>query len=177
MPIAQSILQTPFATTIGDSSLDGAGGFSITLGFSWHICFLDEVVQRTLQFKTSNNNGMLMLINVLEFVMVIINYCAPLHVVWTSPITDDPHPVILNVADNSSALSWTLHMCKRSKIGQMLAHFVCSLLINLPLGINSQWISTIYNKIADDISCLKSNLTTIHLLSLIILFSNRHARS
>jgi hypothetical protein len=146
----------PFATTIGDSWLEGAGGFSITLGFWWHIHFPDEVVWRTLRFKTSNNNGMLLLINVLEFVMVIINYCAALHVDRTSPITDDPHPVvILNVTNNSSALSWTLHMYKQSKIGQMLARFFCSLLINLPLGINSQWISTINNKIADDISCLK----------------------
>ncbi len=98
---------------------------------------------------------MLVLINILEFVMVIINYCAALHVVQTSPVTDDPHPIILNVTDNSSALSWTLHTCKRSKIGQMLARFFCSLLINLPLGINSQWISTIDNKIADIISCQK----------------------
>ncbi len=60
---------------------------------------------------------MLMLINVLEFLMVIINYCAALHVVQTSPVTDDPHPVILNATNNSSALSWTLHMCKQSKIG------------------------------------------------------------
>jgi hypothetical protein len=141
--------------TIGDNSLEGGGGFSITLGFWWHIRFPDKVVQRTLQFKTSNNNGMLVLINILEFVMVIINYCAALHVVWTSPVTDDPHPVILNITDNSSSLSWTLHTCKQSKIGQMLARFFCSLLINSPLGINSQWISMIDNKIADDISCLK----------------------
>jgi hypothetical protein len=37
----------------------------------------------------------------------------------------------------------------------MLAHFFCSLLIKLPLGINSQWISTIDNKIADNIFCFK----------------------
>jgi hypothetical protein len=93
MPIAHLIPQTPFATTIGDSLLEGAGGFSITLGFWWHIHFLDEMVQHTLRFKTRNNNSMLVLINVLELVMVIINYCTTLHVVWTSPITDDPHPV------------------------------------------------------------------------------------
>jgi hypothetical protein len=98
---------------------------------------------------------MLVSINVHEFVTVIINYCAALHVVWTSPVTDNPHPVILNVTDNFSALSWTLNTCKQSKIRQMLARFFCSLLINLPLGINSQLISTINNKIADDISCLK----------------------
>jgi hypothetical protein len=155
MPIAHLIPQTPFATAIGDSSLEGARGFSITLVFWWHILFPDEVVWRTLRFKTDNDKGMLVLINVLEFVTVIINYCTALHVVRTLPVKDDPHPVILNVTDSSSALSWTLHTCKRSNIRQMLACFFCSLLINLPLGINSQWISTINNKIADDISCLK----------------------
>ncbi len=100
---------------------------------------------------------MLVLIKILEFVMVIINYCTALHVVWTSPISDDPHPVILNVTNNSSALSWTLRMCKQSKIGQMLDRFFCSLLINLPLGIKSQWISTINNKIVYDISHLKKH--------------------
>jgi hypothetical protein len=64
-PIAHLIPQTPFATTIRDSLLEGAGGFSITLRFWWHICFPDEVVQRTLRFKTSNDDGMLVLINVL----------------------------------------------------------------------------------------------------------------
>jgi hypothetical protein len=39
----------------------------------------------------------------------------------------------------------------------MLAHFFCSLLINLLLGTNSQWISTIDNKIVDDISQLKKH--------------------
>jgi hypothetical protein len=150
-PIAHLIPRTPFAMTIGDSLLEGAGGLSVTLGFWWHIRFLAKVVWRTLRIKTSNDDCMLMLINVLEFMTVIINYCAALHVVWTSPVTDDPHPVILNVTDNSSALSWTLHTCKRSKIRQMLAHFFCSLLINLPLGINSQWISMINNKIDDNL--------------------------
>jgi hypothetical protein len=127
----------PFAMTIEVSLLEGTGGFSITLRFWWHIYFLDEVVQRTLQFRCSNDDGMLVSINLIEFVTVIINYCTTLHVVQTSTVTDDPHPVILNITDNSSALSWTLHPCKRSKIGQMLACFFCSLLINSPLGINS----------------------------------------
>ncbi len=82
----------PFATTIGDSSLEGAGGFSVTLGFWWHIHFPDKVVQHTLLFKTSNKDGMLVLINVLEFMTVIINYC-------TTLVTDGPHPVILNVTN------------------------------------------------------------------------------
>jgi hypothetical protein len=98
-------------------------------------------------------------INVLEFVTVIINYCAALHIVQTSHITDDPSPVLLNVTDNTSALNWTLHSCKTSKIGRMLGRFFCSLLINAPLGINSEWISTTENEIADDISRLKKEST------------------
>jgi hypothetical protein len=48
MPIVHLISQMPFAMTIGYSLLVGAGGFSITLGFWWHICFPNGVVQRTL---------------------------------------------------------------------------------------------------------------------------------
>ncbi len=44
LPVAHLIPLMPFAKTIGDSLLEGAGGFSITLGFWWHICFPDEVV-------------------------------------------------------------------------------------------------------------------------------------
>jgi hypothetical protein len=47
-PIAHLIPQTPFATTIKDSLLEGSGGFSVTLGFWWHVCFPDKVVWRTL---------------------------------------------------------------------------------------------------------------------------------
>ncbi len=42
----------------------------------------------------------------------------------------------------------------------MLPCFFYSLLINLPLDINSQWISMIKNKIADNISCLKEQSDT-----------------
>ena len=52
MSIAHLIPQTPFATMIGDSSLEGAGTFSIALGFWWHICFPGEIIQRTLLFNS-----------------------------------------------------------------------------------------------------------------------------
>ncbi len=69
--------------------------------------------------------------------------------------TNDPYPVLLNVTDNASALIWTTGACKKSKIGRLLARFFCLLMINLPLRIDSKWISTDDNKIADDISCIK----------------------
>jgi hypothetical protein len=67
-PIAHLIPRTPFATTIGDSSLEGAGGFYIKLGFWWHIEFPAEIVQRTLLFQ----DVPLVSINVLEYITVII---------------------------------------------------------------------------------------------------------
>lgn len=152
MPIAHLIPWIPFATTIGDSSLKGAGGFSIRLGFWWHIRYPEEIIKKTLLYQATPSLS----INVLEYVTVIINYIAAMHVLVTNTaITNDPYPVLLNITDNSSALSWTLHTCKRSKIGRLLGRFFCSLLINSPLGINSQWISTEDNKIPDDISGLK----------------------
>ena len=68
-------------TTFGDSCLEGAGGYSTSLGFWWHLPFPDEIKSRTLLRKNNNKDGMLISINVLEFVTVIINYCAALHVV------------------------------------------------------------------------------------------------
>ncbi len=108
-----------------------------------------------LNTKKDNKDGLLISINFLEFVTVIINYCAALHFVTTTSASDDPYPVLLNVTDNASALSWTTGACKKSKVGHLLAWFFCSLMINSPLGINSKWISTDDNKIADDISRIK----------------------
>ena len=53
-PIAHVIPRTPTATAFGDSCLEGAGGYSIKLGFWWHIDFPEEIKRRTLLFKPSN---------------------------------------------------------------------------------------------------------------------------
>jgi hypothetical protein len=50
-----------------------------------------------------------------QVMILTVILTAAFHVVWTSPITEDPHPVILNVTDKSSALPWTIHTCKQSK--------------------------------------------------------------
>jgi hypothetical protein len=154
-PIAHIITQMPMFTSFGDSCLKGAEGYSIMLGFWWHIPFPEVVKQRTLLHKQDNKDGLLILINVLKFVTVIINCCATLYIVITISVTDDSYLVLLNVTDNASAQSWTTGACKKSKVGRMLACLFCSLMINSPLGINSKWISTDENKIADDISCIK----------------------
>jgi len=111
-PIAHIIPWMPTFTSFGNSCLKGAGGYSISLDFWWQIPFPDAVKQRTLLHKQDNTDGLIILINVLEFVAVIINYCAMLHFVTTTAATNDPFPVLLNVTNNASALSWTTGACK-----------------------------------------------------------------
>ena len=154
-PIAHIVKRSPIFVCYGDSCLDGAGGYSVALGFWWHIKFPYDIVQRTLLHKANNDDGKLISINVLVFITVIINYMASLHVLELTKPTEDPYPVLLNITDNSSAQRWTTTNCKGSTTGRLLARLFCSLLINSPLGINSKWIPTADNYIADDISQLK----------------------
>jgi hypothetical protein len=104
----------PTVTTFGDSCLEGMGGYSISLGFWWQLPFPEEVIKQTLIHKKDNKDGLLISINVLEFVTVIINYCKSLHMFTTKNITDNPHPVLLDLTDNASALSLTNHTCRKS---------------------------------------------------------------
>ncbi len=72
-PIAHVIPRMPTFTTFGDSCLKGAGRYSLSLGFWWHLPFPEEVKLRTLLHKRDNADGLLVLINVLKFLTVIIN--------------------------------------------------------------------------------------------------------
>ncbi len=128
----------------------------VTPLFSW------KIKQSTLLHKNDNADGCLISINILEFITIIISYCTLLHVILTTSVTDDPYLVLLNTTHKLSELSWTTGACKKSSIGQLLAQFFCSLLINLPLDVNSQWISTIPNKITDNIPCAKKESININ---------------
>merc|ERR1712086_556491 len=71
-----------------------------------------------------NRDSNLISINVLEYLTVIIDYCAAYVIVTTTNVTDDPHPVLLSMADNTLADSWTNHTCKSLFIGKLLAIFL-----------------------------------------------------
>ena len=125
-PIAHIIRRMPSASSFGDSSLTGMGGYSLDLKFWWHLPVPEEVQQRTLLNREDNSDRQLISINVLEFVTIIIDYIASLHVITTTNFTADPYPVLLNVTGNTSALSWALYSCRQTNIGQRLARFFCS---------------------------------------------------
>jgi hypothetical protein len=150
----------PTFITFGDSCLKGVGGFSLSLGFWWHLPFLEEVKLRMLLHKWDNADSQLISINVLKFVTIIINYCTALHMVLSTNPTNNPYPVLLNVTSNASALSWTTGACRKSRIGRLLARFFCLLLINPPLGINSQWITCLRSFLSSDFMCTVSYVQT-----------------
>ena len=156
-PLAHIIPRDPMGKMFGDSSLTACGGYSLQLKFVWHQFFPEEILLRTLLHMKENDDGTFVSINCLEYVTVIINYCAALTVLSTEKVTDDPHPVILSITDNTSALNWTLHTSKKSLIGRALARFFCGLMIDSPLGVTSIWISTHKNEVSDRISRLKKS--------------------
>jgi hypothetical protein len=120
-PIAHIISRMPTFITFGDSCLKGAGRYSLSLGFWWHLPFPEEVKLQMLLHKRDNAYSLLISINVLEFVTVIINYCAALHIVLSTNPTNNLYPVLLNVTDNASALSWPMGACRKSRIVCLLA--------------------------------------------------------
>jgi hypothetical protein len=151
----------PTASLFGDSSLLSCGGYSIKLRIWWFLPFPEEIVQRTLLHLKNNKDQTFISINCLEFITIILNYCAALTAFHKDSNIDDPYPVVLCVTDNISAKNWTMHTSKKSIIGRALARFFCGLLIGSRVGINAKWISTLHNKIADDVSRLKAtNLST-----------------
>ena len=104
-PIAYLIERTPFALAFVDACLESGGGYSIDLKLWYFVRFPKDVVRRTLKYLKDNKDKNLISINVLKFVIVIINYCAAWTVVVEGRVTDDPHPVLLNAMDNTSAHS------------------------------------------------------------------------
>jgi hypothetical protein len=136
--IGHLISRTPTASIVGDSSLLACGGDSIKLKFWWHLSFPEEIVERTLFHLKDSKNECFISINCLEYFTTIMNYCASLLDFETWKINNNPHPVVLCITDNTSALNWTLHTSKKSIIGRALARFFCGLLIGSYVIVNAK---------------------------------------
>lgn len=156
-PIAHNVERDPTFNSHADSCLEEMGGFSIKLSFMWHVVFPEAICKRTIKYVKSGSHQIG--INVLEFAAIIINYAAALTAIATSFPGDDPYPILLNHADNKSAVKW-VRLCTESIIGRRLAILFCFLIMDEPLGINAKWLAGDENEIADAISRIKSKMST-----------------
>lgn len=157
-PLAHLVLRTPLGIPFGDACLTGCGGYCQELSFWWHLQFPYYIIRRTLIYLRDDSTGELISINALEFVTVILNFCATLTVIMEDDILrDDPYPVILCMTDNTSAMNWINHRCKGSQLGRALGRLFVGLLMDSPLGINAAWLNTHDNEVADGISRFKSD--------------------
>jgi hypothetical protein len=111
----------------------------------WYLTCPNAIVQRILLHLKDNKDKSFILINCLEYVMIIINYCAAITAFLDSHITNNLHPVVLCKTENVSTNNWTMHTSKRPIIGQALARFFCGLLISSDLGTNAKRISMAAN--------------------------------
>ena len=168
IPIAHMIPRTPDFENWGDASLTAAGGFSIDLKFYWYLHWPNSISSKTLKFfkHKVKQDGELISINLLEYVVIIINYAISSYFYKTDNLGRTyKYQTLLNWSDNRSAISWTKHAAKSSAGGKALSRIFCSLCINNPLQCISDYINTKENIIADDISRMKlastSNIDTL----------------
>ena len=85
---------------------------------------------------------------------IIINFAASIHCCAVDGHDLSKFPLLLNWCDNTSAVAWINKRCKASLGGRALGRIFIGLLLGSNLGIQTDWISTFDNKIADDISRL-----------------------
>ena len=155
-PIAHIINRQPDFISYGDASLEAGGGFSNGL-FWWHIEWPEEIKSLTLKKITvtrrCSETNKLVSINLLEFVVEIINYVAITQLYKENPtLCNHSFPLLLNWTDNISAMTWLRKAATRTKKGKALQHLLCSLMINNPMGIKADHIAGSLNVLADAIS-------------------------
>jgi hypothetical protein len=154
-PIAHLIPRTADYNAWGDSSLYGAGGFSLDLAFWWQYEWPQNIQDRNITTIQTRDpvTGDTISINSLEYATVLINYAAATDAfALNTSATKPQYPVLLNWADNTAAISWTKKMCKSSEGGKALSRILCSQMINNPLGLNASHVAGVDNIIADRIS-------------------------
>eukprot|EP00978_Attheya_sp_CCMP212_P000335 scaffold671_cov43-Attheya_sp.AAC.1 len=146
----------------GDSSLYGAGGFSLDLKFWWQLDWPQEIQGRNIKtIKTRDHKTCETIsINVLEYATILINYAAATDAFTLITDPSAPkYPVLLNWADNTAAISWTKKMCKSSEGGKALSRIICSQMINNAMGLNASHVVGVDNILADRISRIHTSNT------------------
>jgi hypothetical protein len=155
-PISHVIDRDPDFISYGDASLDAGGGFVTNL-FWWHTEWSPDIQAFTLKnliiTKKCKFTNELISINLLEFVIEIINYVAvSTYFQQHTPVSCNCFSVLLNWTDNKTAQAWIRKAATRTKKGKALQRILCSLMINNSLGFKADYIKGEHNILADAIS-------------------------
>ena len=144
--------------------MEAAGGFSEEL-FWWHFEWPSNIKLLTLKNisvnRRCNITKDLVSINLLEFVVEIINYAAiTVFFAENSSICAHEYPFLLNWTDNKTAKAWLRKAATKTEKGKSLQRILCSIMINNPMGVKLDYIKREKNVIVDFISRIFSSQNT-----------------
>ena len=160
-PISHVIHRDPDFVTYGDACLEAGGGYSENQ-FWWHIEWPEKIKALTLKNITITRRcsitNDLVSINLLEFVVEIINYAA-ISLSFKDNQSESKHkfPMLLNWTDNTTSKTWLRKAATRTEKGKALQRLLCSMMINNPVGIKAEHIAGKSNVLADAISRVYTN--------------------
>ncbi len=123
-------------------------GFSADLTFWWHLQWPNHIQACAAKAHTGDTIS----INALEYAAIIVNYIATTAAFLDAPNETNPYPTALFFTDNMASEAWIQKGAKKSPAGKALEFLQAALMINNPVGINADHISTTDNVIADRIS-------------------------
>ena len=152
-PIAHIINRDPDFTSYGDACLEAGGGYSEKL-FWWHVEWPDQIKSLTIKnltvTRTCSQTNNLVSINLLEFVVKIINYAAITSLFRKHPsLCTHSFPLLLNWTNNMFSKAWLRKAATRTSKGKALQRVLCSLMINDPVGIKADHIAGSSNILVD----------------------------
>lgn len=157
--IGHIIPRRPHITGYNDASNEGGGLFNETLQFWTDIRWSAKVRQgRTRQ----PNHADYIQIDVLEYIMVILQVAGTIEVLRTSNREHlrrlfgheiPAEPLLLDWCDNIVSVYWIKHGKSNTKRAQNLVRILAEILLSFDsLGLSSQYITSASNECADNIS-------------------------
>ena len=171
IPIAHWVPRDPDFSGRGDACLEGAGGYSLNLGFWWFFEWPDEIKSKTLKYfdvKIAIDKTNFISINLLEYATIIIMYAAATQAYREMEPVGHVYPIFKNESDNMSAVVWSKKASISTPAGKALAKLFAMLCIDNKLGLASAYIRGDDNIVADNISRMntkKLNRTSNQLLN------------
>ncbi len=123
------------------------GGFLTDLNFWWHLQWPDHIQAQAANAHTGNTIS----INALKYTVIIINYIATTVAFLAAPNKNDPFPTALFFTNNVASKAWVQKGTKKSPVGKAFGFLQLALMINNPIGIHTDRISTTDNGIANRI--------------------------